>query len=139
MKKWVGRWPKREELLRNGFREEIGLPKTDTGHRVVVKRAVQVAKRMGDWRWGLRFRNDFEGNKKMFWKEVKRVRKGEQAREEMVKDVNGQILRDGVEVRIRWAEYFEQVLNVADVREANINVFGNWWMLMLADFNNNIP
>ena len=24
---------KREELLRNGFREEIGLPMTDTGHR----------------------------------------------------------------------------------------------------------
>ena len=59
--------------------------------------------------------NDFEGNKKMFWKEVKRVRKGEQAREVMVKDVNGQILLDGVEVRRRWAEYFEQALNVADV------------------------
>ena len=29
----VGRWPKREELLRNGFREEIGLLMTDTGHR----------------------------------------------------------------------------------------------------------
>ena len=43
----------------------------------------------------------------MFWKEVKQVRKGEQARDEMVKDVNGQILRDGVEVRRRWAEYFE--------------------------------
>ena len=32
----------------------------------------------------------------MFWKEVKRVRKGEQAREEMVKDVNGQILCYGI-------------------------------------------
>ena len=31
---------------------------------------------------------------------------------------NCQILRDGVEVRRRWAEYFEQVLNVAYVREA---------------------
>ena len=50
------------------------------------------------------------------------MRKGEQARDEMVKDVNGQILRDGVEIRRRWAEHFEQVLNVADVREANINV-----------------
>ena len=66
----------------------------------------------------------------MFWKEVKPVRKGEQAREEMVKDVNCQILRDGVEVRSRWAEYFEQVLNVADVREANINVILNWLMPM---------
>ena len=53
----------------------------------------------------------------------------------MVKDVNGQILRDGVEVRRRWAEYFEQVLNVADVREANINVVGNWRMPVLGDFN----
>ena len=32
MKKSVGQWPKREELLRNGFREEIGLPMTDTLH-----------------------------------------------------------------------------------------------------------
>ena len=32
MKTWVGRWPKREELLRNGCREEIGLPMTDSGH-----------------------------------------------------------------------------------------------------------
>ena len=53
------------------------------------------------------------------------MRKGEHAREEMVKNVNGQILSDGGEVRRRWADYFEQVLNVADVREANINVVGN--------------
>ena len=59
--------------------------------RVVVKRAVKVANRMADWRWGERLGNNFEGNKKMFWNEVKRVKKGEQARNEMVKDVNGQI------------------------------------------------
>ena len=62
-------------------------------------------------------------------------RKGEQARDVMVKDVNGQILLDGVEVRKRWAEYFEQVLNVADVREANINVVCNWQMPVLGDLN----
>ena len=100
-----------------------------------MKRAVTVAKRMADWRWGERLGNDFEGNKNMFWKEVKRVRKGEQAREEMVKDVNGQILRVGVEVRRRLTEYFEQVLNVADVRKANINVVGNWRMPVLGDLN----
>ena len=103
--------------------------------RVVVKRSVQVAKRMANRRWGERLGNDFESNKNMFWKEVKRVRKGEQARDEMGKDVNGQILRDGVQVRRRWAEYFEQVLNEADVREANINVVGNWRMPVLGDLN----
>ena len=104
--------------------------------RVAVKLAVQAAKRMADRRWGERLGNNFEENKKMFYREVKRVRKGkQQAREEMVKDVNGQILRDGVEVSWRWAKYFEQVLNVADVREANINVFGNWRMPVLGDLN----
>ena len=48
--------------------------------------------------------------------------KGEQASDEMVEYVNGQILRDGVEVRRRKAEYFDQVLNVADVREAKISM-----------------
>ena len=72
--------------------------------RVAVKLSVQAAKRMAELRWGERLGNDFKGNKKMFWKEVKQVRKGEQAREEMVKDVNGQILHDGVEVNRRWAE-----------------------------------
>ena len=63
------------------------------------------------------------------------MKKGEQARDEMVKDVNGQILRDGVEVRRRWDEYFEQVLNVADVREANINVVGNRRTPIFGDLN----
>ena len=63
------------------------------------------------------------------------MRKVEQARDEMVKYVNGQILRDGVEVKRRLAEYFEQVLNVADVREANINVVGNWRTPVLGNLN----
>ena len=52
------------------------------------------------------------------------MRTGEQARDEMVKDVNGQILPNGVEVWRRWAGHFEQVLNVEDVRVANISVNG---------------
>ena len=39
--------------------------------RVAVNLAVQTAKRKTDRRWGERLGNDFEGNKKMFWKEVK--------------------------------------------------------------------
>ena len=34
-----------------------------------------------------------------------------------------------------WAEYFEQILNVADVRGANINVVSNWRMPVLGDLN----
>ena len=61
--------------------------------------------------------------------------KGEQVKDEMVKDVNAQILCDGVEVRRRWAEYFEHFLNGEDVREENINVVGNWRMAVLGDLN----
>ena len=43
--------------------------------RAIVKQAVKVAKRTADWRWGERLGKDFEGNKKMFRGEVKRVRK----------------------------------------------------------------
>ena len=49
------------------------------------------------------------------------MRKGEKARDQVVKDVNGQIFRDGVEVRMGWEKYFERVLNVENVRVANIN------------------
>ena len=45
-----------------------------------------------------------------------RVKKCEQARDEMVMDVNGKMLRDGVEVRRRWAEYF-------------LSLYGMWQML----------
>ena len=66
--------------------------------RAVVKKIVKVVERMTDWQYGPRLWNYYEKNIMTFWKEVKRERKGEQARDEMVKDVNDQILRDGVEV-----------------------------------------
>ena len=51
--------------MRNGYREEIGLLiDRYRAQRVVVKRAVKVAKRMANLRFGERLGNDFEGNKK---------------------------------------------------------------------------
>ena len=44
------------------------------------------------------------------------MRKGGSRMEETVKDVNGQLLR-AKEARKRWAEYFEQLLNVQEDRE----------------------
>ena len=50
------------------------------------------------------------------------MRKGEQARDKMVKNINDQILRDGVEVRRRLAEYFEQALNVTNLSGRQISM-----------------
>ena len=44
----------------------------------------------------------------------------------MVGNVGGWVLRDGVRVRGRWAECFELVLNVADVKEAGVYEVGGW-------------
>ena len=53
----VWRWPKREELLRNGFREEIVTYGRCRAQRVAVKLAVQAAKIMatddGESDWGM--------------------------------------------------------------------------------------
>ena len=40
-----------------------------------------------------------------------------------MKDVNGRLLR-GSEARKRWAEYFEELLNVQEDREADIVAVG---------------
>jgi hypothetical protein len=56
----------------------------------------------------------------MFWKALRRVRKGENGRDEAVKDVNGRLLLERGDVRKKWAEYFEELLNVEDPREAYI-------------------
>ena len=36
--------------------------------------------------------NHFKGNKNMFWRQIKQVRNGEPAKDEMVKDVDGRQL-----------------------------------------------
>ena len=48
----------------------------------------------------------------MFWKAVKRVRKGEQGVVMRVKDRDGNMLIEGKAASHRWAEYFEELLNV---------------------------
>ena len=90
---------------------------------VEAKRKVEEAKRMSNFKWGQDFDRSYEENKKKFWKEVRRVKKGGSRTKETVKDVNGRLLR-GNEARKRWAEYFEELLNVQEDREADIVAVG---------------
>ena len=84
-----------------------------------VKRMVKEAKAAANDRWGQDFGRSFEENKKKFWKELKRIRKSGTGTEETVKDRNGRLLK-GDDARRRWAEYFENLLNVVEDREAEI-------------------
>ena len=51
------------------------------GERMRVKAVARETKREADDRFGMKLIHDFEGNRKIFWKEVKRVRKGVQGEE----------------------------------------------------------
>ena len=59
---------------------------------------------------------------------------GGEKSEEIVKDVNGQLLR-GSEARKRWAEYFEELLNVQEDREADIVAVGGVQVPVMGEEN----
>ena len=90
---------------------------------VETQRKVEESKRMSNFKWGQDFDRSYEENKKKFWKEARRVRKGGSRMEETVKDANGRLLR-GNEATKRWAEYFEELPNVQEDREADIVAVG---------------
>ena len=69
-----------------------------------------------------------------FWKEVRRVKKGGLRTEETIKDVNGRLLR-GNEAKKRWAEYFEELLNVQEDREADIVAVGGVQVPVMGEEN----
>ena len=101
---------------------------------VEAKRKVEEAKRMSNFNWGQDFDRSYEENKKKFWKEVRRVRKGGSRTEETVKDVNGRLLR-GNEARNRRADYFEELLNVQEDREADIVAVGGVQVPVMGEEN----
>ena len=62
------------------------------------------------------------------------MRKGGSRMEETVKDVNGRLLR-GNEARKRWTEYFEELLNVQEDREADIVAVGGVQVPVMGEEN----
>ena len=101
---------------------------------VAVKRHVAEAKRAANNRWGQKLSEEYEENKKKFWKELKRARKSGSKTEETVKDENGRLLK-GSDARKRWAKYFEELLNVREEREAEIVVVGGVEVPVMGELN----
>ena len=121
------------EWLQHGSREKY------ERYRVInaeVKRMVREAKEAANEGWGQDFGRSYEENKKKFWKELKRIRKGGAKTEETVKDRNGRLVK-GDDARKRWAEYFENLLNVVEEREAEIVAVAGVQVPMMRDENEN--
>ena len=117
-------WKRKRGRLRNGCSVTVWRSMKDIERKnVETKREVEGAKRMSNFKRGQDFARSYQENKKKFWKEVRRVRKGGSRTLGIVKDVNGWLLR-GSEAMKRWAEYFEELLNVQEDREADIVAVG---------------
>ena len=93
--------------------------------RKSVKLKVKREKRKADERWGRKVSEKYETNKKLFWKELKDVRKNSDSEVVRVKDENGNVVGGEQEVKERWKRYFDSLLNVVDEREANVIAIGN--------------
>ena len=89
-----------------------------------AKRVVKEAQERADDRWGRKLTENFQVNKKMFWKEVMRTRRGTTKGESRVKTKDGVVLQEEGEVKQRWVEHFRELLNVETEGEVEIVAVG---------------
>ena len=66
-----------------------------------MKLKVKMEKRKADERWGRKVSEKYETNKKLFWKELKDVRKSGDSIVVKVKDENGNVVGSKQEVKER--------------------------------------
>ena len=85
-----------------------------------AKRKVKLAKKQADERWGEKVTEKFWLNKKMFWKEAKKLRREGQKSVTAIRKENGQMTEGEEQEKGRWAQYFESLLNNPGEREAVI-------------------
>ena len=86
-----------------------------------VNGVIREKKNAVDERDGERMSRYFRENKKLYWSEVNRKRKARDQMTMRVKDSEGNVLTEAKEVKQRWSEYFECLLNVDDGRRAQVD------------------
>ena len=89
-----------------------------------TKRIVEDSKAKAGDEWGWKLCKCFKENKKLYYREVGRVRGERRTISEMVKDRNGRVLRRGGEVRVRWREHFQEVMGGGSNERVTITSFG---------------
>ena len=91
----------------------------------MVKRVVKESKRRMDEDFGRNLSNKWRECKKLFWKEVKKVRGGAKSGSKGVKNKDGRMLVEKHEVVDRWRDHFDELLNVLNVVPATL--LGGVW------------
>ena len=62
--------------------------------------------------FGRKMNQDVNGNRKWFWKEVRKANLGKVERWSRIKNGNGRLVLGEIEVRRIWKDYFENLYNI---------------------------
>ncbi len=73
-----------------------------------VRELIEESKRRMDEEFGRKLSQNFCENKKLFWKEVKKVRGGERSGAVRIRGVDGEPVEGESELKGLWKGYFEQ-------------------------------
>ena len=89
-----------------------------------MRKLIQESKRRVDEEFGRKLSQNFRENKKLFWKEVKKVRGGERNGDVRMRGENGELLGGESELKGIWKGYFEQLMNNKAEGEAVVTSMG---------------
>ena len=89
-----------------------------------VKELVNDSKQRVDEDFGRKLSEDFNVNKKLFWREVKRERGGSETRSVRVKNEDGSLVGGKEEVTGVWKRHFERLMSERTVGEAVVTSMG---------------
>ncbi len=74
-----------------------------------MRELVEERKRRVDEEFGRKLNENFSENKKLFWKEVRRVRGGERGGGVRMRGEDGELVRGENNLKGLWKDYFEQL------------------------------
>ena len=89
--------------------------------RKKTKRCISMRKREVNEQFGKKMNEDIHGNKKLFWKEVRKVGKERNGNFSNIMNRNGTLVTEESEVRGVWREYFENLHKVGSNEEVIVN------------------
>lgn len=84
--------------------------KTYKEQRTIVKRMVIDAKGKTWQDFGEKLEKNSRENQKLFYNVLKNLRKGKKPDSTLIKDNNGKVLSDPIEIMNRWRQYFQELL-----------------------------
>ena len=89
-----------------------------------IKKLVAERKKLKDEELGMKLSKDFVENRRLYHKEIKKIRGGKGNDCSKIKDGDGRVLKEKGEVLKRWKEYFSSIMSTGGGRDAQITCWG---------------